>query len=61
MNRPLDLTQRQIRALCEGAKKAGYVPLIEIGKTLIRLVPSDKLPMPGEKPRDEPKGDDFRL
>jgi hypothetical protein len=24
MTRALDLTQRQVRALCEGAKKAGY-------------------------------------
>jgi hypothetical protein len=37
------------------------VPLIEIGKTLIRLVPSDKLPKLGERLRDEPKEDDFRL
>jgi hypothetical protein len=38
-NRPLDLTQRQIRAICEGAKKAGYAPVLEIGKVIIRLVP----------------------
>lgn len=37
--RPLDLTQRQIRALCEGARKAGYVPVVQIGKTIVKLVP----------------------
>ena len=38
----LDLTQRQIRALCEGAKKAGYAPVVKIGKTLVWLVPEDR-------------------
>jgi hypothetical protein len=59
MNRPLDLTQRQVRALCEGAKKAGCVPEIVIGKTLVRLVPLDKLSAVRDK---QPKqGEDFRL
>jgi hypothetical protein len=40
--RPLDLTQRQIRALCKGAKKEGYVPVIEIGNTVVKLVPEDR-------------------
>lgn len=31
MNRPLDITQRQVRAICEGAKKAGCVPVLRIG------------------------------
>ena len=39
MTRALDLTQRQVRALCEGAKKAGYAPIVQIGNTLVRLVP----------------------
>lgn len=41
MSRALDLTQRQVRALCEGAKKAGYAPIVQIGKALVRLVPED--------------------
>lgn len=41
MSRALDLTQRQVRALCEGAKKAGYAPIVQIGKTLVRLVPEE--------------------
>jgi hypothetical protein len=45
--RPLDLTQRQVKALCEGAKKAGYTPVIEIGNTVIRLVPE----APAVRPR----------
>ena len=39
MSRQLVLSARQITALCLGAKKAGYVPVIEIGGLLIRLVP----------------------
>lgn len=41
MTRALDLTQRQVRALCEGAKKAGYAPIVQIGNTLVRLVPEE--------------------
>lgn len=41
MSRALDLTQRQVRALCEGAKKAGYVPVVQVGKVLVRLVPEE--------------------
>lgn len=41
MTRPLDITQRQVRALCEGAKQAGYAPVIYLGKTRIVLVPED--------------------
>ena len=42
MSRGLDLTQRQVRALCEGAKKAGYAPVVRIGKSLVWLVPEDR-------------------
>lgn len=40
--RPLDLTQRQVRALAEGAKKAGCVAEVQIGKTVVRLIPEDR-------------------
>lgn len=41
MSRPLDLTQRQVRALCEGARKAGYAPVVQIGNVLVRLIPEE--------------------
>lgn len=41
MTKQLPLTQRQVRALCEGAKKAGYAPIVEIGNVLVWLVPMD--------------------
>ena len=37
--RALDLTQRQVRALCEGARKAGCVAEVVIGKAVVRLIP----------------------
>jgi hypothetical protein len=40
--RPLEITQRQVRALCEGAKKAGYMPIVTIGNVVVRLVPEDR-------------------
>jgi hypothetical protein len=51
VTRALDLTQRQVRALCEGAKKAGYAPIIQIGKTVVRLVPEEHVILPqAERP-----------
>jgi hypothetical protein len=41
MSRALPLTQRQVKALCEGAKKAGYAPIVQIGNVLVRLVPEE--------------------
>ena len=41
MTRALDLTQRQVEALCKGAKKAGYAPVVQFGNTLVRLIPAD--------------------
>lgn len=54
--RPLDLTQRQVRALCEGAKAAGYAPIVQIGKTWIRLVPEEHaIPPAPTAPVDPPE------
>ncbi|MBZ3691034.1 hypothetical protein [Phyllobacterium calauticae] len=39
--KPLQITQRQIEALCKGAAKAGMRPEIRINNTYIRLVPND--------------------
>ena len=56
----LDLTQRQVRALCGGAKKAGYAPVVKIGNTLVWLVPEDRaIPQDGTPDIDEKK--DIRL
>jgi len=41
VSRALALTQRQVRALCEGAKKAGYAPVVQFGNVLVRLVPEE--------------------
>lgn len=60
MTRHLDLTQRQVRAICEGAKKAGYAPIIQVGKMFVRLVPEDTAILPqAERAIDKDK--DFRL
>jgi len=47
----LALNQRQIRALCEGAKKAGYAPIVQIGNVLVRLVPEDRAIPPQDNER----------
>jgi|GEM_PF-2323144 len=39
MPRKLDLTARQVTALCNGAAQAGYIPVVQIGDVTIRLVP----------------------
>lgn len=46
MNRPLAITQRQIKAICEGARKAGYAPVLEIGNVVIKLIPEDRVVLP---------------
>ena len=51
MSKCLDITARQVAAICEGAKKADCIPEIKIGNAYIRLIPqvllhdvSDELP-----------------
>lgn len=56
MTRALPLTQRQVRALCEGAKKAGYAPIIQIGNVLVRLVPEEHVIPAQEKKQVDDKG-----
>lgn len=54
MTRALALTQQQVRALCEGAKKAGYAPIVQVGNLLVRLVPEEHaIPPQPERPMDE--------
>lgn len=60
MSKALALTQRQVRALCEGAKKAGFAPIVQIGDVLVRLVPQEHaIPSPPKEKVDD--GEDFRL
>ncbi|WP_156797709.1 hypothetical protein [Brucella sp. BO2] len=41
MSKRLDVTARQVTAICKGAEKAGHIPEIKIGNAFIRLVPDD--------------------
>jgi hypothetical protein len=42
VNRRLEITQRQVRALCEGAKKAGHIPILRIGNVVVEFVPEER-------------------
>lgn len=58
--RPLAITQRQVRALAKGAKDAGCIAEVVIGKTVVRLVPEDRaIPDPTKEDVDPWK--DVRL
>ena len=61
MNRPLAITQRQVRAICEGAKKAGCVPVLEIGNMVIRLIPEERAIPPQPSDTVDRKEEDFEL
>lgn len=59
MTRPLALKQKQITALCRGAEKAGYVPVVEIDGARVLLVPDNHAILKfatGGTVDDEPKG-----
>ncbi len=45
----LDLTARQVTAICKGAARAGYVAIVQIGDISIRLVPENAASV-GTKP-----------
>lgn len=60
MTRALALSQRQVTALCKGAEKAGYAPIVQIGKVFVRLVPEiHAIPAQADKPIDD--DEDIRL
>lgn len=44
MTKRLDVTARQVEAICLGAEKAGHIPVIEIGNLLVRLIPASQIP-----------------
>ncbi|TAN19676.1 MAG: hypothetical protein EPN45_00635 [Rhizobiaceae bacterium] len=52
MSRKLDLTARQVTAICKGAAKAGYVAKVAIGETVVWLVPEDQA-VRGKEPGEE--------
>lgn len=60
MSRKLDLSQRQVTALCKGAAKAGYAPVVQIGNTLVRLLPEEHA-IPAQPERPIAEDEDFRL
>lgn len=53
MTKRLDVTARQVTAICIGAEKAGHIPEIKIGNAFIRLVPEDHVE---DSPRIDNKG-----
>lgn len=53
MTKRLDVTARQVTAICKGAEKAGHIPEIKIGNAFIRLVPDDYV---AEKDQIDDKG-----
>lgn len=60
MTSRLQITANQITALCKGAEKAGFVPVVQIGNTLVRLIPeTHAVNIADEKPVS--KEQDFRL
>lgn len=59
MTRALALSQRQVTALCKGAEKAGYAPIVQIGNALVRLVPEIHAIFPqAQEPIDAVNDDD---
>lgn len=58
MTRKLDISARQVAAICRGAAKAGYAPIVQIGNTLVRLIPADTAIPPQENAAvdQKPKG-----
>lgn len=53
MTKRLDITARQVTAICEGAKKAGCIAEIKIGNAFIRLVPEEYV---ADHPRIDNRG-----
>jgi hypothetical protein len=41
MTKKLTLSANQVTALCKGAAKAGYAPVVQFGDVFVRLVPED--------------------
>jgi len=37
MTRALAIKQKQVTAICKGAAKAGYIPVVKIGDVVVQL------------------------
>ncbi|UCI30505.1 hypothetical protein [Mesorhizobium sp. B4-1-4] len=62
MSRKLLLTQKQITAICKGASKAGYVPVIETpGGMNIRLLPASGATAFDQHPADRSSVDNVKV
>lgn len=59
MSKPLALTQRQVKALCEGARQAGFAPIVQIGNVYVRLVPEEHAIPPDLKEKVDEKGEGY--
>ena len=59
MSKALALTQRQVKALCEGARQAGYAPVVQIGNVLVRLIPEEHAVLPQPEGRIDDKGEGY--
>ncbi len=59
MSKALALTQRQVKALCEGARQAGYAPVVQIGNVLVRLIPEEHAIPPQPEGSIDDKGEGY--
>lgn len=60
MSKPLDMTERQVRAIIRAAKKEGYAPVVQIGNARMTLIPEDHAIHPQDD-RTIDLGKDIRL
>ncbi|MDP8249955.1 hypothetical protein [Pseudochrobactrum saccharolyticum] len=46
MTKRLDITEAQVRAICNGASKANepHIPVVQIGNAVVRLIPASMAP-----------------
>lgn len=60
LTKRLALPERQVTALCKGAAKAGYAPIVQIGNVFVRLVPENQA-IPPQDGRRIDEEEDIRL
>ncbi|MGN6146283.1 MAG: hypothetical protein ACTHOP_22140 [Mesorhizobium sp.] len=52
MTRALKIRQKQVTALCKGAKAAGFIPIVEIDGAVVKLFPADHAILSERKPAE---------
>ncbi|MGN6537583.1 MAG: hypothetical protein ACTHKQ_17875 [Mesorhizobium sp.] len=52
MTRALKIRQKQVTALCKGAKAAGFIPVVEIDGAVVKLIPADHAILSESKPAE---------